>query len=66
MNTLPLHLRQCDSLAEFKRLLKTGLLGSSDLGALIVTLALSALLSLLRKPLTYLLTYLLSYSWLVV
>ena len=33
-NTLPAHLRQCDSLRQFKRLLKTHLFGSWDRGAL--------------------------------
>jgi len=33
-NTLPVHLRQCDSLEQFKRLLKTHLFGVWDRGAL--------------------------------
>jgi len=33
-NTLPVHLRQCDSLGQFKRLLKTHLFGVWDCGAL--------------------------------
>jgi len=33
-NTLPVHLQQCDSLGQFKRLLKTHLSGVWDLGAL--------------------------------
>jgi len=33
-NTLPAHLRQCDSLGQFKRLLKPHLFGSWDRGAL--------------------------------
>jgi len=33
-NTLPVHLRQCDSLGQFKRLLKTHLVGVWDRGAL--------------------------------
>jgi len=32
--TLPVHLRQCDSLGQFKRLLKTHLFGVWDRGAL--------------------------------
>jgi len=33
-NTLPVHLRQCDSFGQFKRLLKTHLFGVWDRGAL--------------------------------
>jgi len=33
-NTLPIHLRQCDSLGQFKWLLKTYLFGDWDRGAL--------------------------------
>jgi len=34
VDTLPVHLRQCDSLGQFKRLLKTHLFGVWDRGAL--------------------------------
>jgi len=33
-NTLPVHLRQCDSIGQFKRLLMTHLFGVWDRGAL--------------------------------
>jgi len=54
-NTLPPHLRQCDSLGQFKRLLKTHLVGSWDRGALWHLLLGAPCINLL----TYLLTYLL-------
>ena len=53
-NTLPVHLRQCDSLWQFKRLLKTHLFGVWDRGAL-------CRFSYERRLDIILLTYLLTY-----
>jgi len=54
-NTLPIHLRHCDSLGQFKRLLKTCLFGGWDRGALWHLLGAPCI-----NYLTYLLTY---YCW---
>ena len=53
-NTLPIQLRHCDSLGQFKRLLKTYLFGGWDRGALWHLLGAPCI-----NHLTYLLTYLL-------
>jgi len=52
-NTLPPHLRRCDSLGQFKRLLKTHLFGSWDRGALTFLLG-APCINLLTHLLTYL------------
>jgi len=52
-NTLPVQLRHCDSLGQFKRLLKTYLFGGWDRGALWHLLGVPCI-----NHLTYLLTYL--------